>query len=88
MVWWKSGHAFDMVSIDAFKTSKKRSDVGYVLSPVTASICMFVILQMPDDAAIAMLPEFRPKIQFALPSEVVLVKRCEYLLRNTYLNPP
>ncbi|GKD97126.1 serine/threonine-protein kinase PCRK1 [Tanacetum coccineum] len=56
MVWWKSRHAFDMVSIDAFKTGKKHPDVRYVLSSVIASICMFVRLLMSDDAAIVMLP--------------------------------
>ncbi|GJS40901.1 hypothetical protein Tco_0565944 [Tanacetum coccineum] len=38
--------------------SKKHPDVGYVLSPVIASICMFVRLLMSDDAAIVMLPEW------------------------------
>ncbi|GJS10553.1 hypothetical protein Tco_0367349 [Tanacetum coccineum] len=57
-VYERNEHAFDMVSIDAFKTGKKHPDVGYVLSPVIASICMFVRLLMSDDAAIVMLPEW------------------------------
>nr|GEZ66744.1 hypothetical protein [Tanacetum cinerariifolium] len=36
--------------------------------------------------SLPVLKEFRPKIQFELPSGMVLVKRCGYLLRNTYLN--
>nr|GEY65864.1 hypothetical protein [Tanacetum cinerariifolium] len=55
MVWWKSRHAFDMVSIDAFKIGKKWPDVGNVLSSITTSICIFVRLLIPDDAAIVML---------------------------------
>nr|GEV44854.1 putative ribonuclease H-like domain-containing protein [Tanacetum cinerariifolium] len=38
--------------------------------------------------SLSVLKEFRPEIQFELPFRVVFVKRCGYLLRNTYVNPP
>ncbi|GJU35657.1 hypothetical protein Tco_1184011 [Tanacetum coccineum] len=69
-------HAFDMVSIDAFKTGKKHPDVRYVLSSVIASICMFVRLLMSDDAAIVMLPVW----ESGLLADIMEESKCVLIL--------